>query len=599
MDGSDHAFESAFQRGIERAPDYSVSQWADAHIMLSAESSAEPGRWRTDRAPYQREIMDCITDPSIKTMVIKSSAQVGKTSILLAGMGYHIHHAPAPMLAIQPTLNMAEAFSKDKLSPMVRDTPALAELVADERSRNAANTIYHKQFPGGQLTLAGANSPTSLRMRSVKIVWADEIDAYPPSAGDEGDPLKLAVKRTQTFFDSKLVCSSTPTIKGLSRVDDLFEGSDKRFFFVPCAHCDHHQVLEWERVVWTKGQPAGAHYSCETCGTLWDDAEIKRQVKLGEWRATEPFAGTAGFHIWQIYSPWSTLEQICSEFEESEGKSAERQVWWNTTLGEVWDGDETAGVSADELYQRRENYNTHEVPEHACVVTAGVDVQADRLEILIKAYGAGNESWCLQYLKIYGDPSGDAVWSDLREMLMIRLAHPSGRTMGIDAAAIDSGYLTDRVYEFCGKNFGPGKTWYAVKGVGGEGKVGWVQSKSRNKWKAHLFNVGVDTFKTTIYSQLGNRETGSDYIHFPNVDQFDEGFFEQLTVERVRTVYDTRGFARREWYKPAGRRNEAIDLNAYADAAHRSTNTNHSEKLRRLYGHQGTANAADVAKLFM
>jgi len=543
-------------------------------------------------------MMDTITDSAVKSIVIKSSAQIGKTSVLLGGIGYHIHHSPAPMLSIQPTVQMAEAFSKDKLNPMLRDTPALAELVADEKSRSSSNTMYHKQFPGGQLTITGANSPTSLRMRSVKIVWADEIDAYPYSAGDEGDPLKLAVKRTQTFWDSKLVCSSTPTIKGMSRIDTMFEASDKRFFFVPCSGCGHRQILEWANVKWTKGRPEDAHYMCDTCGSLWDDAEVKRQVKLGEWRATASFKGVAGFHIWQIYSPWSSLHQICSEFEETEGKSQERQVWWNTTLGEVWDGDETSGVASEELCARRETYPGHAVPERACVVTAGVDVQGDRLEVLLKAYGTDGESWCLEHLKLYGDPSGDAVWMELQEILTVRLAHPSGRGLGIEAVAIDSGFLTQRVYDFCQKHFVAGRKWFAIKGVRGEGRTAWQQSKQKIRRGTKLYLVGVDTLKTTIYSKLGNREAGSDYIHFPDHEPFDQEWFEQLTVERIRTVFDAKGYPKREWYKPDGARNEALDLNVYADAAHISLSVNHMERLSLMYRQKPRIDAAGVARMF-
>jgi len=320
-------------RAFALPPDYTISQWADAHVMLSSEMAAEPGRWRTDRAPYQREMMDCITDPAVKQVVLHTSAQVGKTSVLLNGIGYHIHHRPSPMLAIQPTLEMAEAFSKDKLDPMLRDTPELAERVGDRKSRNASNTIRHKQFPGGQLSIAGANSPTSLRMRSVKIVWADEVDAYPAVVGEEGDPLQLAYKRTQTFWDSKLVVSSTPTVQGISRIQAMFEEGDQRFFYIPCPDCGGFIVLEWENITWEHGKPETACHMCPECGALAEDHDIKRSLKDGEWRAHGEFNGIASFHIWQAYSPWSSLSEIVAEYERTEGIQSQRQVWWNTSLG--------------------------------------------------------------------------------------------------------------------------------------------------------------------------------------------------------------------------------------------------------------------------
>ncbi len=596
---SDNAVKEGLGLGVQLPPDYTISQWADLHVMLSAESSAEPGRWRTDRAIYQRQMMDCITDPKVKTVVLHTSAQVGKTSVLLNGIGYHIHHSPSPMLMIQPTLDMAEAFSKDKLSPMLRDTPVLAERVAAEKSRSSSNTILHKQFAGGQLTIAGANSPTSLRMRSVKIVWADEIDAYPVTAGDEGDPLKLAYKRTQTFHDSKLVVSSTPTIKGVSRVDKMFEESDKRYFFVPCEACGDYQILDWDHVIWETGRPEDAHYACDKCGSLWDDAELKRQVKFGEWRATGPFTGTAGFHIWQIYSPWSSLAQICSEYEATEKNVAERQVWWNTTLGEVWDSEETVKVTPEQLLARCEEYPAHLVPERACVLTAGVDVQVDRLEVLIKAYGAYNESWCMVHQKIYGDPTSHVTWGKLEETLNQRLMHPSGRAVPIEAVAIDSGYLSRVVYDFSRKHTMAHRNWFAIRGDSGEGKVGWTKTKQRDLQKGtQLFIIGIDSFKSALYARLSNLEPGPDYVHFPKREPFDQEFFEQLLVERVRIIFDPRGYSKREWHKPPGRRNEALDLNVYADAVHSSLNINHIDRLARWYDQKPKADAAAVARMF-
>lgn len=521
------------------------------------------------------------------------------TSCLINGMGYYIHHAPAPMLAIQPTLEMAEAFSKDKLAPVLRDTPVLRALVAEERSRVSANTIRHKQFPGGQLTIAGANSPTSLRMRSIKIVWADEIDAYPASAGEEGDPLKLARKRSQTYPDSKLIQSSTPTIKGLSRVSDEFERSDKCYLFVPCPDCGHSQHLVWENVHWTKGQPETAGYACENCGTLWSDGDVKRAVRLGEWRATAEFTGHRGFHIWQIYSPWSSLPEIIRDYEDAEGKSNELQVWWNTVLGLPWDGDERAQVTAEQLHARRTVYPAARLPERSAVVTAGVDVQGDRLEVLFQAFGADNESWVMDAMKIYGDPSTDPPWAELQQLLQVRIPHPCGLHLPLEAVAIDSGYLTQRVYDFSARNLSVGRRWYAIKGNPGEGKISWEQSKIRLKNGARLYLVGVDGLKTEIYSRLGQTEPGPNYIHFPEREPFELEWFEQLTVERIRTVYDTRGYGKREWYKPEHARNEALDLMVYSEAAHRSMNINHKERLAQMYRQRPTANAADVARLFM
>ena len=594
---SDVVYGAALE-ALQPPPDYTVSQWADIHVILAPELASEAGRWRTDRAPYQREMMDVMTDPAVHTIVEMTSAQVGKTSTLLNGIGYHVHHAPCPMLLIQPTLDMAQAFSQDKLAPMINASPALFDRVADEKSRSSSNTIFYKAFPGGYLAIAGANSPTSLRMRSVRIVLADEIDAYPISIGEEGDPLKLAHKRTQTFFDAKLIVSSTPKVAGTSRIAAMYEESDQRKYYIPCPDCGHYQHLVWENVHWTKGQPDTAGYACEECGTLWADGDIKRALRHGEWRATQPFNGTAGFYIWQIYSPWSSLEEIVREYEASEGKPAERQVWVNTVLGLPWDGDERAGVTAEMLYQRREIYPAAKVPERACVLTAGVDVQGDRLECLIRAFGADNESWCLEHVKIYGDPSTDPPWAELEEVLRVRLPHPSGKELGIEATAIDSGYLTQRVYDFSSRHIQVGRRWYAIKGQPGEGRVAWEMSKVKLKGGNRLYLVGVDGLKTEIYSRLGVLVPGPNFIHFPEHEPFNEDWFHQLTVERIRTVYDPRGFPRREFYKPEGQRNEAFDLMVYTEAAHKSLNVDHKARLAHLYQRTKKTDMRELAQMF-
>lgn len=189
---------------LKPPPELTLSQWADRYRMLSAESSAEPGRWHTDKAPYQREIMDAIGDAHIRRVVIMCAAQLGKTELLLNILGYFMAYAPAPILVMQPTLDMGQTFSKDRLAPMIRDTPVLRGLV-DVKSRYAGNTILKKNFPGGHITIVGANSATGLASRPIKVLLADEVDRYPGSAGTEGDPLSLAQKRQTTFWDKKTV----------------------------------------------------------------------------------------------------------------------------------------------------------------------------------------------------------------------------------------------------------------------------------------------------------------------------------------------------------------------------------------------------------
>lgn len=584
--------------GMQLPPDYTVSQWADMHIVLPEGMASEPGRWRSSRAPYQREMMNVLADPTVRQVILMTSAQIGKTLVLIVGIGYYIHHRPSPMIMIQPTLEMGEAFSKDKLDPIIRESEVLAERVAGEKSRTSSNTMRYKAFPGGFLAITGANSPTSLRMRSVRIVWADEVDAYPPVAGNEGDPLKLAMKRSMTFWDAKLVACSTPTVKGLSRIDGLYEKSDQRKLHVCCPECDAEQALEWEFVVWDKGKPETARYVCQGCGSLLTDGQIKAACLKGVWIAAKPSVGIVGFAIWQIYSPFSSMPLIVAEFEDAQGKPAEEQVFWNTVLGRAWDGDLAANVTVAALLKRRETYAVSPLPERAVVVTAGVDVQADRIEVLFRAFGPENESWAVHMAKIYGDPAGNAPWAELEEMLLTRFPHPSGRTLQVEAAAIDSGFLAQKVYDFANKHFQVGRRWHAIKGVSGEARPAWMQSEQRIKGGARLFIVGIDAMKTEEYSRLATEEHGKDYTHFPHRDAFDEAWFEQLIVEKVRIVYNTSGQPKREWFKPPGKRNEALDLMVYASAAHRSLNINHIQRLEAFYQPKQSTSAADIAKLF-
>ncbi|MBK8191652.1 MAG: phage terminase large subunit family protein [Vampirovibrionales bacterium] len=274
-------------KAIKPPPKLTVSEWANQYLQLSAEDSAEPGQFSTDRAPYQKGIMDAVSERGIHTVVVKSSAQIGKTAILKAIIGFHVDQDPAPILMLQPTEHMAEAFSKDRLAPMIRDTPALKDKIADPRSRDSGNSILHKRFAGGHLTLAGSNSPAGLASRPIRIVLCDEVDRYPASAGSEGDPVNLAIKRTATFWNRRIVLTSTPTIKGASRIDMAYENSDQRHFYVPCPHCGTFHIFKWENCRWPPGEPDRAIMVCPECAVeieeshkpricwQWENGELK------------------------------------------------------------------------------------------------------------------------------------------------------------------------------------------------------------------------------------------------------------------------------------------------------------------------------------
>lgn len=524
----------------------------------------------TSRAPYQREIMDALCDPRIEMVVIMSSAQIGKTEIINNTVGYHIHLDPAPILLLQPTLEMAEAWSKDRFAPMLRDTHALRGLVRDPRARDSGNTLLHKRFPGGHITMAGANSPASLASRPIRLVLCDEVDRYPVSAGTEGDPVSLARKRTTTFWNRKLLLTSTPTIKGASRIDAAFEQSDKRRFHVSCPHCGEYQTLKWQQVKWEsdpkaaeeedRHRPETAHYVCEHNGCIIEDAERPDMLKAGKWIAEAPFDGIAGFHINELYSPWVTLPQMVAEFLKAKKLPETLKTWINTSLGETW---EEAGetIEADVLMRRKENWGG-EAPEEVAVVTAGVDVQGDRLEIEVKGWGVGEESWSLDYRIFLGDPTQPKVWQDLDEYLQRPVKSKTGLFLNIACTCIDSGgHHTQAVYEFCRTRAVRGV--FAIKGLNQPAKPLVGRPSRNNRHKLRFYPIGVDTAKEVIFGRLRITEPGPGYYHFPA--ERDREYFLQLTGEKQVTRFH-KGASRREWVKIRSR-NEALDCNVYALAA--------------------------------
>jgi phage terminase large subunit GpA-like protein len=520
--------------------------------------------------------MDAFSDPKVETVVVMSSAQVGKTEILNNVIGYHVAQDPSPMLVVQPTLDMAQTWSKDRLAPMLRDTPVLQGLVKDPRARDSGNTTLHKIFPGGHITSCGANSPSSLASRPVRIVLCDEVDRYPVSAGSEGDPVSLARKRASTFWNRKIGLFSTPTNKGNSRIETAFEESDKRLFFVPCQHCGHKQPLKWAQVQWEQDKPETAGYSCEECGVIWTDSERVKSIRRGEWVATADFRRVAGFHLSGMYSPWVPLESAVIEFLEAKKQPATLRVWVNTYLGETW---EEQGESVDDysIAEHREDWGDL-LPREILLLTAGVDCQDDRLEVEIVGWGRDEESWSIDYRTLYGDPSSPAVWQDLDSILTQRFEREDENVMTVRSVCIDSGgHHTNSVYNYVRPR--EGKRIFAIKGVGGEGKPMVGKPSRNNIGKIKLFPVGVDTAKDLLFSRMRIKEPGPGYMHFP-MSRSDE-YFRQLTAEKLVTRYH-KGFARREWVKVRPR-NEALDVRVYSMAAFAILNLNINSMADRVF----------------
>jgi len=561
----------------EIPPKMLVSEWADTYRFLSAESSAEAGRWRTSRAEYQREMMNAVSDPKVRKVVLHTSAQIGKSEILNNVLGYYMDYDPAPIMLIQPTEAVMESYSKDRIAPMIRDTPVLKEKIVEAKSRESGNTINYKKFVGGYLVMIGANTPSQLASRPIRVILADEVDRYPVSAGAEGDPLKLAEIRQTTFWNAKTVISSTPTIKGVSKIDAEYELSSQEELNVACPHCGLYQPLKWAHLKFKHFKDLEKNntgnvfellgYECKHCGAL--DNEIRWKKQPIKWVANNPsVTKIRGFHLNALISPWKTWESIVDEFLTAKKQGREAlKVFINTRLGESF--EEESEVDFNDLLSKRRQYYNCNIPKDVLALTCGVDTQDNRLEYEIVGWGAGRTSWGIKYGIILGDPAHQETWDKLSEVLFADYEREDGLVMHIMATCVDSGgHKTEQVYAYCRDNFV--RNVYAIKGVGGSGIPFVKIPKNVNDAGVFLFNIGVDVGKDTLFSRLKTAyETDAGFCHFPIESDkgYDEEYFQGLTAEHKVTKY-TKGVARIIWEKRSDRaRNEPLDLRNYATAA--------------------------------
>lgn len=553
-------------------PVLTVSQWADRHRRLSAESAAEPGQWNTDRAPYQREIMDAVNDPMCEHIIIMSSAQVGKTEIILNIIGYYIDYDPAPILVVQPTVKpMAEDFSKDRLAAMIRDTPALSGKVQDVKSRVSGNTILHKAFPGGHVTIGGANSASSLSARPVRIVLMDEVDRYPASAGSEGNPIKLAEKRTTAFWNRKKVKVSTPTDKATSQIYQEWLDGSMEEWCVGCPCCGRFQPYEWGRVRFSD-----ATMRCLYCGEYIPEMDWKQGSH--KYIAQHPERHRKrSFHLNELVSPWVHWQDIIREWREANkawkdyGDTKKLQTFINTTLGEPWE-QRGRGADDDSLLGRRERYMA-EIPDGVLLLTASVDVQIDRFEVEIVGWGKGYESWGIRCEKIYGNLELDETWDSLAGYLDRELFFSSGSGLMVAATCIDTGgSYTTKCYQFLKRMEKRGKRIYGIKGMSrataGQGIPLIHMLSTNNQYGVRVFILGVDSGKEIVMARLSTVDEGPGYCHFPINRElgYDEAYIKGLNSEqRVTEMKDGRAVIK--WKKKSGTRNEPLDLRVYNTAA--------------------------------
>lgn len=570
----------ARRRNIQPPPKLTLSQWAAEHARLSGETSAQTGRFHA--FPYQNGIMDAITDPTVEMVTVQKSARVGYTKIMDHAAGFFIHQDPAPVLVVQPRVEDAEDYSVTEIEPMLRDTPVLKEIVGDLKKKDSKQKINKRMFRNGaSMAFVGANSPGGFRRITARVVMFDEVDGYPVmGAGKEGDQIKLGIKRTESFWNRKIIMGSTPTVKGESRIEKSYANSDQRKYFVPCPHCGEYQMLEWGGpdtpygMKWDKdengvGIPESVFYVCKATGCVIHEVDKDEMVERGEWRATKPFTGHAGFHIWAGYSLFvnAAWHKLVAEWLEVKDDPLMRQTFVNLVLGETYEDRGDRALQEDKLAARCEVWGA-EVPDGVAVVTVGVDTQGDRFECEVVGWGANEESWSIDFHVISGDMETPDIWNELDDYLKRIWYRADGRGFEAMAVCHDSGgHHTQKVYDFAKARIGR-RVW-AIKGesaVGGKRSPVWPTKtpSRRNKSSFRPVIIGVNAAKDSIRYRLHQTEKGPGYMHFPT--DRDINYFAQLTSER--SVSKTSGGQRyRMWELPPGRANEALDCRVYAYAA--------------------------------
>lgn len=549
-----------------------VSEWADAHRILPSKGSAEPGPWRTSRTPYLKAILDALSTGSpYHTVVFAKGAQIGATEAGSNWLGYCIHHAPAPMLMVQPTIDMVKRISKQRVQPMIEVTPVLAERIAPSRARDAGNTLQQKDFAGGTLVMTGANSATGLRSMPARYLFLDEVDAYPGDVEGEGDPIELAIARTATFKrNRKIFMCSTPTIEGESRIWKAFEETDQRYYHVPCPDCHELQIIDWTRIVWEEGKPDTAALTCQHCGVLIDERHKASMLEQGQWIPTAEGvdSGMIGFHLSSLYSPpgWYSWSDAAKDFVKAKGHATKLQSFINTKLGQCWEDRSGEKVDHEALLARRESWDASAIPDDIVLLTAGVDVQDDRFEISIIGWTAAEQSRVIDHLQIWGAPGEAQIWQELDDALLAQYSTQDGRLLRIRSCCIDTGgHHTQRCYEFARSR--TGRKVFPIKGRSGNHPV-WPTRVSKTKLSqgVRLYLVGVDTAKDQLRSALAvTNQDRPRYVSF--AADLPDSYFVQLTSEKRVTSYNKSGVATRSWKKSPGTRNEALDCFVYAIAA--------------------------------
>lgn len=561
-------FLEAFAAGFAQKADITVTQWADTYRWVSRKSSSSHGPWRTDRTPYLKGIMDALSpqDPA-QRIVFEKGAQVGGTEVGKNFLGYVIHQDPGPVLMVFPGTKLARRVSRNRIAPMLQETPVLRELVKEAKSRDAGNTILEKDFDGGSLTLATSNSVPDLKSAAIRYLIFEEVDEYERDVDDQGDPITIAEERTTTFESRrKVFLNSTPKINPGSLIDREYKASDQRRYFVPCPRCGNMDWIRWENIVWENGDPKTAKLRCVACDGRFGEGQKMALLERGEWRATAESADgvTVGFHLSALYSPWRTWVQCVRQFLAAKQDPVKLKTFVQQVLGEPYE-DRSERADQATLIHRREDYGA-EVPHGVGILVSATDVHDNRLEFKVKGYGAGEQSWLISKQVFLGDTNKEEVWAELHNAIFRPYRHESGRDVRIYYSVVDAGFRAERAYRFTKPR--EGERVFAVHG-GSEGskKSGpIIQSVTeRGMYRARLYTYNADEARGAVQARMRILEPGPGYMHFPKsvggqtVAMCDEEYFKQLTAKAGVWREEPGKSPYREWIN-VYERDESFDL---------------------------------------
>lgn len=595
--------------GMTPPDDLTVSQWAEAKRRLSAESAAEPGPWRTERTPYLREPMDAFTDPKVRHIIMVAASQVGKSEFLNNCIGYIIDEDPGSILFVHPTTIDAQEYSKLRIAPMLRDSPALRQKIAAPKSRDSHNTILQKAYPGGILTMCGSTEAHALASKPIRYVFGDERDRWATSAGNEGDPWDLAMARQTTFYNAKAVEVSTTTIKNASAIESAYYTGTMERWNSKCPHCGEYHEIRWSDIRFEYDEIIVSHkktykvkkvyYTCPGCGCISTEAEMKRAP--AKWIAENPEAygqGTRSFWLNAFVSQWASWESIVLKYLNALGSTKKMQVVFNTCFGEPWE-DRGDIEDEDSLLARREDYGKDkngepvELPPGVLVLTAGVDTQDDRMEYEIVGHGFFGETWGIEKGIVMGRPDDDATWNKLDEVVFDRVMRfENGVGLRVSMSFVDEGgHFTQSVRAQCNARIS--KKVFCIKGMPGQDKP-YISPPKKQKifvnqiavgtcWQ---YQLGVDSGKEIIMDNLRVQTPGQKYCHFPKRDDYGSAYFAGLLSETK--VYDPNKKQPWSWKKiPGHERNEPLDCRNYALAAFKALPKNLDEIDRQIKAASG------------